>query len=48
MTGAVFEPPPRIGATIDEDGYIRITPQEWASLMSYLEQFTQFVSNNYD
>ena len=48
MTSPVFEPPPRIGATVDEEGYIRLTPQEWALLMSYLEQLTQFLSNNYD
>tara|TARA_R110000803_G_scaffold193151_1_gene256092 strand:- start:231 stop:377 length:147 start_codon:yes stop_codon:yes gene_type:complete len=48
MTGAIFEPPPRVAGTIDEDGYVRITPQEWASLTAWMERFTKFVANNYD
>lgn len=48
MTGLLFEVPPKIGTEVDEDGYVKLTEEEWDLLMTWLERFTQFVSDNYD
>ena len=48
MTGLLFEPPPIVGQEIDDDGYVRMTQEEWDLLMTWLERLTQFISDKYD
>lgn len=41
-----FENVPQIKPTIDQDGYVRISPQEWAMLMLWLQKFKTYTQEN--
>ena len=41
-----FEHPPFIVPKVDETGHIKLTPQEWAVLIQWLQKFKDYVQDN--
>lgn len=43
---AEFENPPKIHPRINGEGYVQITPEQWAALLFWLEKFKKYTQEN--
>lgn len=46
MSVPVFENPPRINPVIDENGFVKLTPDDIQRLLEWMEAFMRHVSDN--
>lgn len=43
-----YEPVPPVGRTVDENGNVVFTPEEWAVFVRWLDGLLSYIVENYD